>query len=207
MVAETHARPRPATALFRDAPLGLCYLLMHRRRQAAVTQQTTDGRAPVGPWAREPIAELGPRILVVDDDEGLRALCRGMLVRRMGYSLVWEACDGEQALEIVEARQPDLVITDLSMPRMNGLELIQRLRRLSHPPAIVVVSGDEGRRREVESLGIEFIPKPLGRSRLERAVHTRIGRPLLPSPRPPPPTRTQPPRSSSHRTVRARFSG
>lgn len=67
-----------------------------------------------------------PLILVVDDEQPIRKLLMRFLSRR-GY-LVEGAEDGVQALKLMEARRPALVITDINMPLMNGIELISRLR-------------------------------------------------------------------------------
>ena len=75
------------------------------------------------------------RILLVDDERQItRVLSRGLTAK--GYD-VHVAADGEAALQTFGDWHPDLIITDLSMPNMNGLELCRRLRAFSEVPIIV----------------------------------------------------------------------
>ena len=67
------------------------------------------------------------RVLVVDDDESLRKLYAVRL--QLAGLAVWEAADGRQALDRARFHRPDLIITDVTMPRMNGFELAAALRR------------------------------------------------------------------------------
>ncbi|MEV6303234.1 response regulator [Actinoplanes sp. NPDC051861] len=82
------------------------------------------------------------RVLVVDDEPDLRFLHRRILTRA-GHD-VTEASDGAAALESVRSSPPDLVVTDVMMPLMDGLEFIRRLRADPATEAIPVlaVSGD-----------------------------------------------------------------
>ena len=77
------------------------------------------------------------RILIVDDDESLRWVT-GVQLEQAGYE-VSSAADGHQALEAIEASAPDLVITDLKMPGMSGLDLLKRIRE-GYPEVIVLVA-------------------------------------------------------------------
>ncbi|MEI8255442.1 MAG: serine/threonine-protein kinase [Deltaproteobacteria bacterium] len=103
-------------------------------------------------------------ILVVDDEpEVLQAL--GMLVREGAPGIqVRTASDGEEALVLVRQRMPDVLVTDLDMPRMNGIELCMHLRgmRTAERVAIVAISGtaDVHDRQLLQSLGItRFVTK------------------------------------------------
>ena len=80
------------------------------------------------------------RVLVVDDDGAARAAMKALLSAK-GYE-VDQAVDGQAALERVTELPPDVVVTDLDMPRMNGLALLKELHvRTPDLPAIVVTSG------------------------------------------------------------------
>jgi len=81
------------------------------------------------------------RILVVDDDASIRSLLRGML-ERQGYEVV-EAEDGCEGLQCYWTALPDLVITDLQMPGMDGLELIMEVRRACPTAKIIAISGGQ----------------------------------------------------------------
>jgi CheY-like chemotaxis protein len=78
------------------------------------------------------------RILVIDDDEQVRQLLANVL-RRRGFEVI-EAHDGLSALRLLESTQVDLVITDLVMPRMEGLETIRHLRAAGQT-RIIAMSG------------------------------------------------------------------
>ena len=79
-------------------------------------------------------------ILIVDDDDGVRYVLRRVLAA--GHDVI-EARDGEEALRIYHREKPDLVITDLSMPGMNGDELIRKLKSCSPAPGIIAMTGVE----------------------------------------------------------------
>src|SRR6266700_759132 len=89
------------------------------------------------------------RILIVDDEPQITRVLRTALFAQ-GYD-VRSAADGESALETFGDWPPDLVITDLSMPNVNGIELCRRLRKLSAVPIVVLsVKGEE--KTKVEAL-------------------------------------------------------
>ncbi|MEO6724243.1 MAG: response regulator transcription factor [Blastocatellia bacterium] len=116
------------------------------------------------------------RILVVDDETQIaRVLRRGLSAR--GYE-VQTASDGEEALNVFSQWPANLVITDLSMPQMGGLELCRRLRKLSQVPIIVLsVKGEE--RTKVEALDAgadDYITKPFGIDELLARVRATLRR-------------------------------
>lgn len=81
-------------------------------------------------------------MLVVDDHEDLRTLLRYMFELESDvYGHVWEAEDGEEALRMARRYDPDLVILDVAMPRMDGLTALPHLRRLLPGSRIVVYTG------------------------------------------------------------------
>jgi two-component system, OmpR family, alkaline phosphatase synthesis response regulator PhoP len=74
---------------------------------------------------------MGKKILVADDESHILHVV-SLKLRNAGYAVV-TACDGQEALELAQAEQPDLLIIDYHMPRLSGLELCQRLK---HEPAV-----------------------------------------------------------------------
>jgi two-component system KDP operon response regulator KdpE len=116
------------------------------------------------------------RILVVDDEAQIARVLRRSLAAR-GYE-VQVAGEGEEALEIFNAWAPDLVITDLSMPNMGGLELCRRIRATSQAPIIVLsVKGEE--RAKVEALDAgadDYVTKPFGIDELLARVRATLRR-------------------------------
>lgn len=116
------------------------------------------------------------RILVVDDESQITRVLRTSLSGH-GYD-IRVANDGETALEIMKDWTPDLVITDLSMPNMDGLELCRRLRRSSQIPIIVLsVRGEE--RTKVQALDAgadDYVTKPFGMEELLARVRANLRR-------------------------------
>ena len=79
------------------------------------------------------------KILIVDDQELVRRTLRSLLAQQPHWS-VYEAESGEIALERIRKIQPDVVVLDLVMPEMNGIELAYEIRRLEDVPKIVLMS-------------------------------------------------------------------
>ena len=81
------------------------------------------------------------RVLVVDDDADARELI-GMVLVQAGFD-VQDAEDGFSALAKVSKYQPDLVLTDLRMPGMHGIDLLQRIRRIHGDVPVIIATGQE----------------------------------------------------------------
>src|SRR6266516_478716 len=120
--------------------------------------------------------EIKKRILVVDDEQEITMVLRSGLVTH-GYE-VRVAGEGEAALELFQAWTPDLVVTDLSMPNMNGLRLCQQLRAISGVPIIVLsVKGDEANKIEALDAGADdYVTKPFGIGELLARVRATLRR-------------------------------
>ena len=93
-----------------------------------------------------PRAERPYRVLVVDDVTEIRFLLREVLALSGRFVVVAEAGDGIQAIEEAGRHLPDLVVLDLSMPRMDGLEALPKILQSSPDSKVVVLSGFEERR-------------------------------------------------------------
>ena len=108
------------------------------------------------------------RVLIVDDEPSeQKALAR--VVGQLGYE-VEAAASAETALELVEAFRPTVVITDLMLPGMDGLELLQQLKGLAQPPAVLLITGHATIEAAVEAMrrgAYDFLTKPLDPVRLE----------------------------------------
>lgn len=79
------------------------------------------------------------RVLLADDHGIVRRGLRSLL-EEAGHSVVAEAADGLEALRLCEEHHPDLVILDLAMPKLNGIEVAARLQKLDDPPGVIVLS-------------------------------------------------------------------
>ena len=114
---------------------------------------------------------MSHRILVVDDDPHIREVLVFALTK--AGMVAMEAGDGEAALSTIEAQAPDLVVLDINMPRMDGLETCRRIRAVSQLPILFLSSRDD----EVDRvLGIEmgaddYVVKPFS----PREVVARVG--------------------------------
>jgi len=116
------------------------------------------------------------RILVVDDEPQLTRVLRRSLTTK-GYD-VRVAGDGEFALQTFRDWPPALVITDLAMPNMSGLELCRRLRAISEVPIIVLsVRGEEKTKVEALDCGADdYITKPFGMDELLARIRATLRR-------------------------------
>ena len=117
-----------------------------------------------------------PRILVVDDEPQIARVLRTGL-KTHGYD-VRVAADGVSALETFDDWHPDLVVTDLAMPNLDGLELCRRLRALSTLPIIVLsVRGEEKTKVEALDAGADdYVTKPFGMDELLARVRAQLRR-------------------------------
>ena len=119
-----------------------------------------------------------PYILVVDDDEDFRAGLR-IALEMKGYH-VEEASNGEEALPMLSAKPPLLVLLDLQMPVMNGREMLQRMRSTSELKEIpVVIISGFGFEWEAELMGAQgYVGKPFEPKELEKTIASLL-RPKL----------------------------
>jgi two-component system, cell cycle sensor histidine kinase and response regulator CckA len=118
-----------------------------------------------------------PTILIVDDEETMRDLLTRILIRA-GYAAVAET-DGDKGLQRFREGGIDVVITDMMMPAMNGLELIEALTQESPEVRVVAVSGIDSRTRFLKralELGAKAtLLKPVGRDDLVKTVERILG--------------------------------
>lgn len=106
------------------------------------------------------------RVLVVDDSSSIRAIIK-KIIKVSGFDVAefLDACDGREALSIMAANRVDLVLTDINMPNMNGLELITRIKENDHlasiPVVVVSTEGSEKKMAEAMALGaVGYVKKP-----------------------------------------------
>ena len=117
------------------------------------------------------------KILVVDDDEFSLKLI-GKLLTLAGYTAS-KAKDGAQALDLLSREAFALLITDVNMPRMGGLRLLEEVKKKYHIPAIVVTASDidsDTQRRSYSLGAVRFIIKPVDQNELLSAVTEVLGK-------------------------------
>jgi len=111
------------------------------------------------------------RTLIVDDEPVARRVLREELEGVSGVNVIAEADNGPLAVELIERHRPDLVLLDLQMPGMSGLEVVRAIRHGAHLPAIVIVTAyDEYALEAFEAGAIDYLLKPAGQERLAQAV-------------------------------------
>lgn len=114
------------------------------------------------------------RVLVVDDSAVTRQLIRRTIgLSGLTVSEVMEACDGADAIQVLATRGADVLITDINMPRMGGVELVRAVRSdrmLAHIPVLVVsTDGSTARREVMAGLGVTgYLSKPFRPEDLRR---------------------------------------
>jgi len=128
----------------------------------------------------------GSRILVIDDERTIHvALTR--ILGRQGHR-VDAVFGGPDGLERLAAHRYDLVITDLMMPEMNGMELLQAMRAKGYDVPVLMITGYPTIRTALEALrlgAVDYVSKPFTREEVLGPVQRTLRRPAAPSPAPP----------------------
>lgn len=111
-------------------------------------------------------------VLIVDDEPLARKRLRQLMDSLNGYSVVAEAENGEQALHQVQALKPDIILLDIRMPGMDGIETARHLSKLSKPPAVIFTTAYSD--HALEAFGthaVDYVLKPIKLERLEEALN------------------------------------
>ena len=116
------------------------------------------------------VGRKNPRVLLVDDDQRILNFARVKL-RASNYE-VMTAMTGEGALTMIESQKPDLMVLDLKMPGMGGLEVLKVLRRSSELPVIVMSAASELAEEAVRLGANTFMSKPFDPDELSRRIET-----------------------------------
>jgi len=116
-------------------------------------------------------------ILIVDDEEEIRNSIVEMLVHK--FYKVEQARNGKEALEIISRKKPDLIISDIRMPVMDGMKLLKEIKQqeiLKDIPVIVLSAKSSGSNREtcLENGASEYLSKPFNAADLYKAVEQNI---------------------------------
>lgn len=121
------------------------------------------------------------RVVIADDDADMRMLVE-IAVRKAGLALAAVAADGDEAWQAIRDHKPDLIVLDVSMPGMSGLDVCRLVRSdptLAHTPVLLLSAGVSGASREAgtEAGADDFMPKPFSPRLLsEKLVILSAGR-------------------------------
>lgn len=111
------------------------------------------------------------RVLIVDDEAPARSRLRRLIEDIDGAEVVGEAADGHAALEAQQSLLPDVLLLDIRMPGMDGMETARELARLPHPPAVIFTTAyGEHALEAFEAEAIDYLVKPVRKERLEQAL-------------------------------------
>jgi DNA-binding NarL/FixJ family response regulator len=95
-------------------------------------------------------------VLIADDHDGFRAALQTLLAGTDDLSVIGAAADGEEAVALAGQLQPQVVVMDLAMPRVDGVEATRRIRRGCSPPAVVALSASRALIREAVAAGAAY---------------------------------------------------
>lgn len=115
--------------------------------------------------------EQGKTILIIDDDREIAGTLQAVL-QNTGYG-VHLATNGVEGQRLIESLRPDLVITDMMMPKMGGFPVLEFLKTLDNPPPVIMVTANEGGRHKAyaEMLGVaDYLRKPFAMEVLLESV-------------------------------------
>ena len=118
---------------------------------------------------------MAARVLIVDDEPEAVELLQEFLLAR-GYEVI-TAGDGEEALRKVKEGRPHLILLDVLMPKMDGLEVLRQVREIDKEVGVIMVTGmaEEEIGRQAMALGaFDYIVKPLDLPYLERSLWYKI---------------------------------
>ncbi len=112
------------------------------------------------------------RILVVDDQPGVRAFIQ-IDLRLRGFDVVC-AGSGEEALKIVKAEEPDIMLLDILMPGMSGLDVLKELRHFTKMPVIAFSASPENREPAMQAGATQFMHKPFDPDDMARKIEALV---------------------------------
>jgi len=125
---------------------------------------------------------MSMRVLIVDDEPPARERLRSMLAETGDFEVAGEAGHGEQAIDLVDKLTPDIVLLDVRMPGIDGLEVARHLAALPEPPAVIFTTAfDEYALQAFDSEAVAYLLKPIRAEKLRAALAkaARLTRPQL----------------------------
>jgi len=117
------------------------------------------------------------RVVIVDDERPVRASLRGALAQLSGVEIVAECSGGADAIEAIRREEPDVVFLDISMPEIDGFDVVAEIGPHRMPPVIFVTAHDVSATRAFEAAAIDYVLKPFKPARIARALERLPHRP------------------------------
>jgi two-component system KDP operon response regulator KdpE len=112
------------------------------------------------------------RILVVDDEPQIRRILRAVLTTK-GYDVADAEC-GEDALDLIYSEKYDLILLDINMPGITGIEVCRQVRTNSDIPIVIMSAGEESRRRALDAGANDYLKKPFSVSQIFSCVQLNL---------------------------------
>ena len=115
------------------------------------------------------------RILIIDDDEMVLRVMQDLLVGE-GFEVIVTA-DGPRGLELFKAHGPDLVLLDLALPSMNGLEVLRRIRESNPMAKVIMITGygtEDSSQVALRYGAFDFLRKPVGSATILEKIHDAL---------------------------------
>ncbi|WP_197171402.1 response regulator [Novipirellula aureliae] len=106
--------------------------------------------------------------MIADDEQDIREYFERLLPR-LGHHLIGQAADGVELLELVERDPPDLIITDVMMPRLDGIQAVEKIAKQYSVPIIMISSLDRPSALPNQFI-IDYLVKPFGAAELDAAI-------------------------------------
>lgn len=138
-------------------------------RVDAATRYVVPSGLPIRARRSLQVLAVRPLILIVDDEPDIRTVLAHSLLDE-GYRVV-SAADGEEALGHIAVEVPDVIVSDIRMPKVGGLALIQRLRSTGLLTPIILISTWTP---PVGMPGVRFVPKPFDLDRITEAIELSL---------------------------------
>ncbi len=117
----------------------------------------------------------GEKILVIEDDREVSTTVQAVL-KSAGYTVL-SAANGQDGRRLIDEQNPDLIVTDMMMPRMGGFPVLEYLREKENPPGVIMMTANEGSRHKAyaEMLGVvDYLRKPFAMEVLLESVRRAL---------------------------------
>ncbi len=119
---------------------------------------------------------MGKKVLIVDDAAFMRMMIKNILSKN-GFEVVGEASNGAEAVELYKKLKPDLVTMDITMPEMDGIEALKKIKEIDPNAKVIMVSAMGQQQLVIEAIQAgakDFIVKPFQPDRLLEAVNKAL---------------------------------